>query len=149
MQTLAAETVIPQYPFEPDPKTGNPMFKIAHHYCSFTYYKRDLLIPHRKSYYMLVFVKDGSSKHWIDMTPYTLKPYTMYFTVPHQVHMKEEPKPLTGTMITFTDDFLAMEENGLLKQLPIIQNLLNGHELDLSEADVVFIEDIVGKIDAE
>jgi len=149
MQTLSAEAVIPQYDFEPDGVTGNPMFKIAHNYCSVTYFKKDLLIPHRKSYYLMVFVKDGSSRHWIDMVPYTLKMNTFYFTVPHQVHMKEEPKPLTGTMINFTDEFLAMAENGLLKQLPIIQNLQNAHELSLSDADVAFVEDIVTKIDTE
>lgn len=149
MQTLNAEQVIPNYAFEPDNKTGNPMFKIAHNYCSVTYYKKDLLIPHRKDYYLMVFVKDGSSRHWIDMTPYSLKPNTFYFTVPSQIHMKEEPKPLTGTMLNFTDEFLAMEESGLMKQLPIIQNLLNAHELNLTDADVVFIDEILTKIDTE
>jgi AraC family transcriptional activator of pobA len=149
MQTLNAELEIPNYPFEPDEKTGNPMFRIAHNFCNVTYFKRDMLIPHRKDQYMLVFIKDGSSKHWVDMTPYTLRPNTLYFTVPHQVQMKEEPQPSTGTIICFTDEFLALEENGLLKQLPIIQNLLNAHELHLTSGDVAFVEDIVIKIDAE
>jgi AraC-like DNA-binding protein len=149
MYTSATETTIPKYPFEPDEETGNPMFSIAYSYCNVTYYKKDMLIPHRKDYYMLVFVKEGSSRHWIDMLPYTLKQNTMYFTIPHQVQMKEEAQPSTGTMICFTEDFLAMEENGLLKQLPIIQNLLNAHELSLTGADVEFIEDIIGKINVE
>lgn len=149
MQTLTAEQIIPHYPFEPDENTGNSMFKIAHDFCSVNHYKSDLLIPHRKDYYLLVFVKGGASRHWIDMTPYTLKQNTFYFTVPHQVHLKEEPKPLNGSMICFTDEFLALEENGLLKQLPIIQNRINAHELSLTEADVAFLQDILGKIDAE
>ena len=149
MYYSANETTIPQYPFEPDEQTGNPMFSIAHSYCDVTYYKKDMLIPHRKDFYMLVFVKEGSSRHWIDMVPYTLKHNTMYFTVPHQVQMKEEAQPTTGTMLCFTDDFLAKEENGLLKQLPIIQNLLNAHELSLTAADVAFVEDMIGKLDTE
>ena len=149
MQTLNAEQDIPHYPFEPDEETGNPMFRIAHNYCNFTYYRKDLLIPHRKDHYMLVFVKDGSSRHWIDMMPYTVKPNALYFTVPQQIQMKEEPTPSTGTMISFTDAFLALEENGLIKQLPVIQNLLNAHELILTTGDVSFIEDMLDKIDAE
>jgi len=150
MYTLSAETVIPKYAFEPDENSGNELFSIMHNYCSQGYYsKADLLIPHRKDYYMLVFVKDGSSRHWIDMKPYTLKQNTLYFTVPHQVHLKEEPQPSTGTMICFTNEFLSLEPNSLLKQLPIIQNLHNGHELSLTPADVIFIEDVLGKIDTE
>jgi AraC family transcriptional activator of pobA len=149
MQTLNAEQEIPKYPFEPDEEFNNPMFRIAHNYCNYTYYRKDLLIPHRKDHYMLVFVKEGNSKHWIDMMPYTIKPDTMYFTVPHQIQMKEEPTPSKGTMISFTDDFLSIEENGLLKQLPIIQNLLNAHELILTFEDVAFVEDMLDKIDIE
>ena len=149
MQTLNAEQEIPKYPFEVDKEIGNPIFRIAHNYCNFTYLRKDLLIPHRKDHYMLVFVKEGSSKHWIDMLPYTIKPDTMYFTVPHQIQMKEEPTPSRGTMISFTDDFLSMEENGLLKQLPIIRNLLNAHELILTAGNVAYIEDLLVKIDIE
>jgi hypothetical protein len=44
---------------------------------------------------------------------------------------------------------LAIEENEFLKTLPIIQNLQNGHELVLNPENVVFIEDITGKIVTE
>lgn len=83
------------------------------------------------------------------MTPYTLKPGTFYFTIPQQVHLKEEAKPLTGTSISFTEEFLTLQENQLLKQLPVIQNLHNGHELNLSADNVVFIDDMLEKIYAE
>ena len=149
MNTLSAETVIPKYAFEEDVATGNEMFKILKSTCSVRYHKADMLVPHRKDYYFFVFVKQGNSRHWIDMTLYTLQPDTFYFSVPHQVHLKEEAKPFTGSAINFTDEFLAMEENGFLKQLPIIQNRHNGHELNLSSDDVVFIEDMLNKIHTE
>lgn len=56
---------------------------------------------------------------------------------------------MTGTLICFTEEFLAFEENHLLKQLPIIQNPHNGHELLLTPDDVEFIDDICRKIAAE
>ena len=111
--------------------------------------RSDFLQPHRNDYYFFCLVRQGSSRHWIDMTPYTLKPDTFYFTVPHQVQLKEEAEPLTGMIMAFTEEFLAVEGNSSLKQLPIIQNKHNGHEISLNADDVVFVEDILEKIYAE
>jgi AraC-like DNA-binding protein len=111
--------------------------------------RAEFLAPHRKDYYFLAFVRKGCNRHWIDMTPYTLKPDTFYFTVPHQVHLKEVAEPLTGMVIGFTAEFLALEENTLLRQLPIIQNLHNGHELSLNTADITFLEDTLNKLYTE
>jgi AraC-like DNA-binding protein len=97
----------------------------------------------------MAFIKKGSSRHWIDMTPYTLKENTFYFTIPHQVHLKEETKPITGTSLSFTNDFLVSDNNGLIKDLPIIQNPYNGHEISLNNEDLAFVEDILNKIHAE
>jgi AraC family transcriptional activator of pobA len=125
------------------------MFSINKNNGRADYLRDDFLVPHRKGYYFWAFVKQGGSKHWVDMKPYTLQPNTFYFTVPHQVHLKEEPKPITVIALGFTEDFLALEENSVLRQLPIIQNPDNGHEMVLSDADVVFIEDILEKIYTE
>jgi len=126
---------------------GNNLFEIRRvageseqHYLS------TFLTPHRKDYYLLVLLREGSSRHWIDMVPYTVKPDTFYFTIPPQVHLKEDAKPMSGTIICFTEEFLALEENHSLKQLPIIQNPHNGHKLELSVEDVAFIDDITTKI---
>jgi AraC family transcriptional activator of pobA len=125
---------------------GGAMFEILELKGHSTQHPSVFLAPHRKNYYLMVFVKEGSSRHWVDMTPYTLKPDTFYFSVPHQVHVKEHAKPLIGAMLCFTDEFLAIEENHLLKQLPVIQNRHNGHELNLTVGDVVFIKDILQKM---
>jgi AraC family transcriptional activator of pobA len=146
MQTIHDESVILKYQLEVDRQTGNQLFRIERSTCALSYVKKDFLIPHRKDYYFFAFVKQGTSRHWIDMMPYTLKNDTFYFTVPNQVQLKEESKPFTGASIAFTKEFLALEENSTLKQLPIIQNPHNGHELSLSAADVVFAEDIIDKI---
>lgn len=143
------ETTIPKYPFEPDSATSNALFRINRNDSVVNYKKSDFLIPHRKDYYFMAFVKNGSSRHWIDMTPYTLKPDTFYFTVPHQVHLKEEAAPISGCTLSFSKDFLAIDENGSLKNLPIIQNPHNGHELLLNKHDVLFIEELLDKLYTE
>jgi len=149
MHTLHEAAIIPKYPFEPDALVGNPLFRINRNDNVRNYQRSDFLVPHRKDYYFLVFVKKGSSRHWIDMTPYTLQPNTFYFTVPQQVHLKEESEPLTGTSISFSRDFLAADNSHSLKELPIIRNPHNGHVLLLNDADIVFIEDLLHKLYTE
>jgi AraC family transcriptional activator of pobA len=146
MYTQDTETLIPKYPLAADLITGSKMFAINKVNNAINYLRQDFLTPHRKDYYFWAFVKQGNSRHWIDMAPYTLKPNTFYFTIPHQVHLKEETTPLTAISVGFTEDFLTLEENNFLRQLPIIQNQNNGHELYLCDANVVFIEDMLNKI---
>ncbi|WP_179412794.1 helix-turn-helix domain-containing protein [Mucilaginibacter sp. E4BP6] len=143
------ETVIPKFQLEPDTRTGNKMLRMEKSDCSMSMMRSDFLRPHRKDYYFFCLVKQGSSRHWIDMMPYTLKADTFYFTVPNQVQLKEEAEPLTDMILAFTEEFLALEGNSSLKQLPIIQNKHNGHDLSLTPADVIFIEDILEKMYAE
>jgi AraC-like DNA-binding protein len=112
-------------------------------------YQSDLLVPHRKAYYLLVFVKQGHSRHWVDMVPYEIKNNTVYFTVPSQIQVKEESKPMWGTSLAFTSEFLALQENAALSNLPLILNPQNGHELRLTDVDVAFVEDVLDKLYAE
>jgi AraC-like DNA-binding protein len=149
MSTHATETYVPAYSLEQSSRDGNKQFAIAQNGGLTQQQKNLFFVPHRKDFYMLVFVKHGSSRHWVDMLPYTLKPDTLYFTSPQQMHLKEEAAPMKGTSICFTEEFLDLEENRLLKQLPVIQNPYNGHELLLAPADVSFTEDIITKLLAE
>lgn len=111
--------------------------------------QEEFLVPHRKDYYLLVLVREGDSKHWIDGIPYTLQADTFYFTIPQQVHLKEEAKPLVGMSACFTEEWLQLAENSDLKQLPIITNPANGHELKLNAAAVQFIEQTMQQMLAE
>lgn len=146
MYYTEVDTIIPKYPLAADRVTGSKIFAINKIENKVNYHRSEFLVPHRKEYYFWAFVKQGASRHWIDMKPYTLKPNTFYFTVPHQVHLKEDPMPLNAISVGFAEDFLAMEENSFLKQLPIIQNPNNAHELNLTDNDIVFIEDMLNKI---
>jgi len=104
------------------------------------------LLPHRKDYYFFAFVEQGNSRHWIDFTSYTVKPGHFYFTIPQQIHLKEESKPVKGYIAGFTEEFLLLEENRMLRQLPIIQNPADGHEIVLGAEEIVYIEDIMRKM---
>ncbi|MDP9077515.1 MAG: AraC family transcriptional regulator [Bacteroidota bacterium] len=143
------ETGIPTYSLKEISMTGNSLFEILDMKGQYAQLPTVFLSPHRKDFYFLALVRQGCSRHWIDMVPYTLKRDTFYFTVPHQVHVKEKTVPSIGKIVCFTDEFLAIEENVSLRQLPIIQNLHNGHELTLTDENIIFIEDLVTKMQAE
>lgn len=146
------ETNVPIYTLEQTSRDGSKDFEIAQTTGLMHHQQELFFVPHRKGFYLFVFVKAGSSRHWVDMVPHIVKPDTLYFSSPHQVILKEDiPAGTTfeGTSICFTQEFLDIEEDGMLGKLPIIQNPHNGHALSLSAADVVFVEDISAKLLAE
>ena len=143
-----SDQLIPIYTLAQDPILGDKLFSIARFEGELTH-QSELLIPHRKDYYLLVFARRGNSRHWVDTTPYVTKDNTFYVFVPNQLTVKEEPKPMWGTALAFTSEFLALQESASLFKLPLIQNPQNAHELLLSKHDVLFTEDVLEKIHTE
>lgn len=148
MRTLSANSQVPVYAIEPDESTGSKHFRVTTYDGNFPN-QSELLIPHRKSHYLIVFVRRAGTRQWIDTEPYILKDNTIYFTGPDQVIVKEEFKQLWSTGISFTPEFLSLQRDASLDKLPIIENPYHGHELLLAEADVRFVEDILGKMGCE
>lgn len=147
MQVLNATQKVPVYSLEPD-KTGNKHFRV-YHYEGDLPGQADLLVPHRKSHYLLVFIRKADSRQWIDMTPYEVKHNTVYFSGPDNMIVKEGFGELWSTGIAFTPAFLSSQDNASLNDLPIIRNPYNGHELLLTAPDILFIEEIISKIRLE
>ena len=148
MYTLNSQQSVPIYPFERDEVTGSKLFTLLRSEGELTY-EENLLIPHRKAYYLLVFVKHNHGRHWVDTTPYNRQDNTLYFSDPTQVLVKEAPTPFWGTHLTFTREFLALQQNATLRELPLIRNPHRGHELRLTESDGVFVEEMLAKLEAE
>jgi len=146
MTVQQKEKAIPRYSLKESSIQGNAYFEILKANGEFVKRRTNFLTPHRKDYYLFVLVRSGGSKHWVDFTPYVLKPDTFYFTTPHQVHLKEKSAPLEGTLLSFSEEFLQLDDSKLLKTLPIILNQENHHELQLQPEDVAFIDDIMNKM---
>jgi AraC-like DNA-binding protein len=143
------EANIPVYSLEELGFHGSKDFEIAECQGLTCQQRQFFFVPHRNNFYKLILVKQGDSRHWVDMVPYTVKPNAFYFSSPHQVILKEDTPGNDVVSICFTEEFLRINENSMLRQLPIIQNLYGGHELLLSDADMDFINDIVQKLLAE
>jgi len=148
MHMLNYNQQVPVYPFEPDEAAGNKYFRV-HNYEGSLPNMSDLLVPHRKDHYLIVFIRRAGGRQWIDTTPYILKDNTIYFTGPNQIIVKEEFRQLWSTGIAFTREFLSFQENAALSKLPLIQNPQGGHELLLTEADINFVEDMLARINVE
>jgi AraC family transcriptional activator of pobA len=143
------DKTLPTYSLNESSAINGTTFEIIESRGDFRKRKANFLVPHRKDYYLFVLVKKGGSRHWVDFVPYTIKPNTFYFSIPQHVQMKEKSEPLHGFLLSFTEEFLNLEENKFLKQLPIIQNPDNQHELQLTSPDIKFIEDVMRKMLAE
>ncbi len=146
---VSSNQQVPVYYIEPDGLTGTRHFKVTNFEGSFPD-QSELLIPHRKSHYLIIFLRhaDGT-RQWIDTTPYILQDNTIYFSGPNNIIVKEEFKQLWSTGIAFTSEFLLYQENAAINNLPLLQNPHEGHELLLAEADVHFVEDLLSRINAE
>ncbi|ASU35881.1 helix-turn-helix domain-containing protein [Mucilaginibacter xinganensis] len=147
MPVVSYNQQVPVYPLEPD-ETGNKYFRVYNFEGSLPNHS-DLLIPHRKDHYLVVFMRQTGRRQWIDMKPYALKENTIYFTGPNNIIVKEEFERLWSTGIAFTNEFLSLQENAALSKLPLIQNPQNIHELLLTPPDIDFVEDLLAKISAE
>lgn len=148
MHTSFSSSVIPKYSLEQSGGKDN-LFDIRIVDGKSREHPSFFLAPHRKDFYMLVLVEQGSSKHWVDMQPYTLKPDTFYFTAPQQVHVKEHAEPMRGIVLCFTDAFLAATAYQPIRTLPILQNPCNGHEMLLQAAEVAYLRDTMLRMASE
>ena len=145
---LTSRPPVPIYPFEPDQASGSRSFSLTRSVGEIPY-EADVLLPHRKAYYMLVFTKHTRGRHWVDAVPYVRQDHALYFSSPSQLLVKEEPTPFWGTRLEFTEEFLALQQNAALRQLPLIQNPQNGHELTLPPADEALVDDLLARLEAE
>jgi AraC family transcriptional activator of pobA len=139
---------LPVYSLVPDKLTGNKDFRVYNFEGNLPD-EKDLLLPHRKNHYLIVLMRKGGTRQWIDMTPFTLKNNTVYFYVPNRIIVKEDTEKLWATGIAFTKEFLCLQENVSLTKLPIIETPQGGHELDLTDGDLAFVEDLLAKINVE
>jgi len=148
MPTLLLDQQVPVYSLVPQGAAGSGMFQLMRADGQQPAFRANMLQPHRKDYYHLVFVQRGGSRHWVDMMPYVLKENALYFSAPGQLQLKEKLAPLWGVSVAFTREFLALQP-AALAQLPLLLNPQNGHELLLTPADVAFVEDTLARLEAE
>lgn len=139
---------LPVYSLVPDRLNGNKDFRV-YNFAGDLPEESDLLLPHRKNYFLIVLMRKGGSRQWLDMESVTMKSNTVYFFVPNRVIVKEGIEELWATGIAFTKEFISLQESADVAKLPIIETPQGGHELLLSDKDLEFVEDLLAKINME
>ena len=65
--------------------------------------------PHRHRFYEIIWVVDGAGVHAVDFEEHAIRPQTVFLISPGQVHVVRVDRPLSGYMLLFTADFLALD----------------------------------------
>lgn len=111
--------------------------------------RAEFLVPHRKNFYFLVLMRQGSGRHWVDMRPYPHHADTLYLTAPLQVSLLEQEDPFVGTVVGFTAEFWGLDHPAGFAPLALLTGLAGGHALRLQAPDVAFLEAVLAHMLAE
>ena len=65
--------------------------------------------PHRHSYYQIIWVVDGAGVNAVDFEEHAIGRQTVFLISPGQVHLIRVDRPLSGYMLLFTADFMALD----------------------------------------
>ncbi len=80
---------------------------------------------HKHTFYEVLWAEKGESKQIIDYQEYEVKPNSLFFISPNQVHYFEEWQPISGGTLMFTEDFYMLNRSGkdTLFELSFLDNL--------------------------
>jgi len=74
--------------------------------------------PHRHDFYDIVIITEGHGKHTIDFVEYDVKPGTVFFVSPGQVHSWKFSKDIKGYSIFFEEVFYEFPGGMRLRDMP-------------------------------
>lgn len=98
-----------------------PIFKIAHyeygsriksvdfHFAPLEDMKSSLPYPHRHEFYHIVWIGAGSGDHIIDSVRYEVRPHTLFFMAPGQIHDFALSDDTVGHAISFSSEFFSFK----------------------------------------
>ena len=106
---------------------------------------------HKHSFYEILWTEKGTSKQIIDYNYYEVKPNSLFFISPNQVHHFEEWKPLTGGTILFTEDFYLLNRNSkdTLFELTFLDNLYSNPCIQFSKKEFTAVLHLIQQIEQE
>ncbi len=91
--------------------------------------RQEIHQPHRHDCYLMLFVMEGTGKHFIDFETFEIKPFTAFLLTPGQVHSWELSHDTKGFVVFFTSSFYLMHhQEKQLSNLPFVPT--GGIQLD-------------------
>lgn len=101
---------------------------------------------HKHTFYEIIWTEKGKSKQIIDYKEYEIKPSSLFFISPGQVHQFEQWQPLIGGSIMFTADFFLLNyfNKDKLFELSFLDNFYANPCLNLKKKDFEEIRETIG-----
>lgn len=92
-------------------------------------------IPHRHKFYEICIFTTGGGIHEVDFHAHAVKPLSIHFISPGQVHLLSGTDENQGYILAFTADFIAgnMEDTSWLLELPFFNPVQTGQILELDQ----------------
>ncbi len=106
---------------------------------------------HKHTFYEIIWIEKGKSKQVIDYTEYEIKPGSLFFISPGQLHEFEEWKPILGGSILFTEDFLLLhhQNKDRLFELSFLDNFYSHPVLQPDKKSFEEIKQTIRQLEAE
>lgn len=81
--------------------------------------------PHRHDFYEILFITEGNGIHTIDFDNHQIKPNSVFFLSPGQIHDLELSQDIKGYIFLFTAEFylLNKQDQNKLLELPFFYNI--------------------------
>lgn len=97
----------------------------------------DVEDPHKHTFYEIIWVESGSTIQGIDYVSYEVKPQSLFFISPGQLHQFEEWQHVKGGSVLFTEDFFLLnrQDKSKLFELSFLDNLYGNPCLQLSDKE--------------
>lgn len=67
--------------------------------------------PHIHHFYEILWFREGTGKHVVDFKEYNVKPNTIFFMAPGQIHHFDDNNAYKGLAIKMCSDFMNYEDN--------------------------------------
>ncbi|MBK6007099.1 helix-turn-helix domain-containing protein [Ramlibacter ginsenosidimutans] len=138
-----------------------PVFRIgafgesvrSHHFDFARLEKRMSLLPypHRHDFFHVVWVAHGSGHHIIDSERYEVKPDTLFFMSPGQVHDFQLSEDATGYTINFSSEFfsLQLQNKKILHEIPVYKPESPIAAVYMTQQQAVSLRPVIDDIAAE
>ena len=105
-------------------------------------------IPHRHDYFVIIWVKQASGTHLIDLETYQLEPDTVFCISPGQIHHLLAQPPVDGYVISFSPEFLSADEEvyDMLFNTGLFYTFCNSPVIKVDADLKIEMEDMVSKM---
>jgi AraC-like DNA-binding protein len=133
------------------PEIGGQDFELKRLEDAFNFAKKDVVSAHRHDYYEVFWIIAGRGANSVDFQDYTVRPHTLCFISPGQVHAWSLDRPAAGYLLSFTGEFFSAspEDQATLLEMPFFYTVGSSPVLHVSLEQASVFTDLCQKIERE